>query len=167
MLRSLFPLLLAAALPASGQQGTSQPVSRPVLRALPLGTDTQLVARSSSAALSHSAGPQTAPLETVTPPSPLDAKPTGDDALRLQIFLDQANFGPGVIDGKPGRFTELAVYSWNEVNGYPVEDWVAVNTAARKQSPTRWLLPWCPMSSMTGWIPTCRPSPASKRRKSA
>ena len=59
-------------------------------------------------------------------------KPTGDDAVRLQIFLDEANFGPGVIDGKPGRFTELAVQSWNEVHGYPIDDWVAANTAARK-----------------------------------
>ena len=64
--------------------------------------------------------------------SQLDVKPTGDDALRLQIFLDEANFGPGIIDAKPGRFTELAVQSWNEVNGYPIEDWVAANTAARK-----------------------------------
>ncbi len=67
--------------------------------------------------------------------SPLDVKPTGEDAVRLQIFLDQSNFGPGVIDGKPGRFTELAVQSWNQVNGYPDENWSAVNTAARKAVP--------------------------------
>ena len=81
------------------------------------------------------ANPPVAPPPVTPPPSPLTAKPTGDDALRLQIFLDQANFGPGVIDAKPGHFTELAVYSWNEVNGFPVEDWVAVNTAARKAVP--------------------------------
>ena len=75
---------------------------------------------------------QATPIETVSAPSPLDVKPTGDDAVRLQIFLDEAKFGPGVIDGKPGQFTELAVQSWNEVNGYPALDWTAVNTAARK-----------------------------------
>lgn len=75
------------------------------------------------------------PIESISAPTPLDIKPTGDDALRLQIFLDEANFGPGVIDGKPGRFTELAVRSWNEVNGHPLDDWTAVNTAARKAVP--------------------------------
>lgn len=73
------------------------------------------------------------PLEATAPaPPPIDQKPEGDDAVRLQIFLDQANFGPGVIDGKAGRFTELAARSWNEVHGHPPDDWTAVNTAARK-----------------------------------
>ena len=58
--------------------------------------------------------------------------PDGDDALRLQVFLDQSNFGPGVIDCKAGRFTELAVKSWNEVNGHPPDDRGAVMKAARE-----------------------------------
>ena len=62
----------------------------------------------------------------------VQGKPTGDDAIRLQIFLDQLNFGPGVIDGKPGLFTEHAVKAWNEVNGHPLEDWTAVIAAANK-----------------------------------
>ncbi len=62
----------------------------------------------------------------------VQGKPTGDDAIRLQIFLDQLNFGPGVIDGKPGLFTEHAVKTWNEVNGHPLEDWTAVIAAANK-----------------------------------
>jgi len=62
----------------------------------------------------------------------LAGKPQGADAVRLQIFLDQSNFGPGVIDGKPGLFTEHAVMSWNEVNGHPLNDWVTVMTAARE-----------------------------------
>jgi len=61
--------------------------------------------------------------------------PTGADAVRLQIFLDQSNFGPGVIDGKPGRFTVLAVESWNEVNGYPPGDMGPVMKAAREEVP--------------------------------
>ena len=147
MLRFLFPMLLAASLPAAGQPAASQPVTaqpatRPVLRAEPVGRDDAAIARAAAAALTASAAtfkpaanPPTPPPPVKPPPSPLNAKPTGDDALRLQIFLDQANFGPGVIDAKPGHFTELAVYSWNEVNGFPVEDWVAVNTAARKAVP--------------------------------
>lgn len=58
--------------------------------------------------------------------------PEGEDAVRLQIFLDQANFGPGVIDGKPGRFTVLAVDSWNEVHGHPAGDLGPVTSAAAK-----------------------------------
>jgi lipoprotein-anchoring transpeptidase ErfK/SrfK len=64
--------------------------------------------------------------------SSVDDRPTGDDALRLQVFLDQSNFGPGVIDGKVGRFTELAMISWNEVNGHPANDKTAVMNAARE-----------------------------------
>jgi lipoprotein-anchoring transpeptidase ErfK/SrfK len=59
-------------------------------------------------------------------------KPTGLDAVRLQIFLDQQNFGPGVIDGKPGLFTEHAVMSWNELQGHAHQDWSAALTAAKQ-----------------------------------
>jgi len=154
MLRFLIPMLFTAVLsaagqPAASQASTAQPAIRPVLRAESAGGDDARIAKATAAALTASAttsksaanalAPAAAkppvPPPPVKPPSPLNAKPTGDDALRLQIFLDQANFGPGVIDGKPGHFTELAVYSWNEVNGFPVEDWVAVNTAARKAVP--------------------------------
>jgi lipoprotein-anchoring transpeptidase ErfK/SrfK len=62
----------------------------------------------------------------------LTGKPQGADAVRLQIFLDQQNFGPGVIDGKPGLFTEHAVMSWNEVHGHPLTDWTTVLAAAQK-----------------------------------
>jgi len=69
----------------------------------------------------------------------LKGKPLGADAVRLQIFLDQQHFGPGVIDGKPGLFTEHAVMSWNEVNGHALHDWTTVQTAA-KQSVSQHLI---------------------------
>ena len=56
---------------------------------------------------------------------------TAEDALRLQIFLDQSHFGPGVIDGKPGRFTSHARESWNEVNGHAPENLDAIIKQAR------------------------------------
>jgi len=66
--------------------------------------------------------------------SPLLSDPVSrDDAVRLQIFLDESHFGPGVIDGKPGRFTLLAVDSWNEVHGHPPGSLDAVLAAARDQ----------------------------------
>ncbi|WP_035616210.1 L,D-transpeptidase [Haloferula sp. BvORR071] len=61
--------------------------------------------------------------------------PKGEDAVRLQIFLDQSNFGPGIIDGKPGRFTVQAVDSWNEVHGHAPGDLGPVMEAARKTVP--------------------------------
>ena len=50
----------------------------------------------------------------------------GEDAVRLQIFLDQRLFGPGFIDGKPGRFTSRAVYAYNRSKGRSPGDWTAV-----------------------------------------
>jgi lipoprotein-anchoring transpeptidase ErfK/SrfK len=102
-------------------------------------------------------------------PSPLDVKPTGDDAIRLQIFLDEAYFGPGVIDGKPGRFTELAVRSWNEVHGHPIDDWTAVNAAARKAVPNPLAVAVVPETAKQ-WVdpslPTKRSLQAKKKRMS-
>jgi len=146
MLRLVSPVFLALAVFAQAQQEISPtpPATRPVLKALPIGGDDDITSKpldggeaivpEKPVAPVVPAPPpivQATPIVTVSPPSPLDVKPTGDDAVRLQVFLDEAKFGPGVIDGKPGQFTELAVQSWNEVNGYPINDWVAVNTAAR------------------------------------
>jgi lipoprotein-anchoring transpeptidase ErfK/SrfK len=80
--------------------------------------------------------PESVPLEKpLETNAVLQGKPTGEDAIRLQIFLDQQNFGPGVIDGKPGLFTEHAVKAWNEVYGHPIDDWNAVLVEARKSVP--------------------------------
>ncbi len=45
-----------------------------------------------------------------------------DQAVQLQIFLDQKNFGPGIIDGKPGLFTRLAVNNYNTSLGRDKND---------------------------------------------
>jgi len=104
------------------------------------------------------------PLQTVSPPSPLEVKPIGDDALRLQIFLDEAKFGPGIIDGRPGRFTELAVQSWNEVNGHPIDDWVAANTAARKAVPNPMAVAIVP-DFVNDWVDGSLPTKVSLQAK--
>jgi lipoprotein-anchoring transpeptidase ErfK/SrfK len=151
-------IVLMAAVSAHGQQQlASQAVNRPVLRALPLGGDVV------SAETTIVPNPAAAPADT-PPPSPLDAKPTGEDAIRLQIFLDEADFGPGVIDGKPGRFTELAVFSWNEVNGHPINDFIAVNTAARKAVPNPLAVAVVP-DAATEWVDTTLPQKRSEQAK--
>jgi hypothetical protein len=45
-----------------------------------------------------------------------------ENAMRLQVFLDQKLFGPGVIDGKPGHFTKLAIQNYNRSLGRPLND---------------------------------------------
>jgi len=117
---------------------TSPAPTRVVLRALPLGGDDDIASRPLVEDLPATAVTpieKAIPLETVSESSPPEVKPTGDDAVRLQIFLDESMFGPGVIDGKPGLFSQLAVKSWNEVNGHPLDDWYHVNTAAREAVP--------------------------------
>ncbi len=108
------------------------------------------------------------PIEAATAvtPSPLDAKPVGEDAIRLQIFLDDSNFGPGVIDGKPGLFSELAVQAWNEVNGHPIEDWTAVNAAARKAVPNPLATAIVPdfTKAWVGNLPTSKAQQAKRNR---
>jgi lipoprotein-anchoring transpeptidase ErfK/SrfK len=105
------------------------------------------------------------PLTPEPPQVARNVKPTGDDALSLQIFLDEANLGPGVIDGRPGRFTELAVQSWNEVNGYPLDDWVAVVSAARKAVPTPLAVAVVP-DMVKDWVNPELPTKYSRQAKS-
>ena len=167
MFRFVFPTIIALTALAPAQP-TPPPV-RPVLRALPLGGDDDINSQAAPAAdpvapnappiLVRPAPPvvQATPIKTVSTPSLLEIKPIGDDALRLQIFLDEAKFGPGVIDGRPGQFTDLAVQSWNEVNGYPISDWIAVNTAARKAVPNPLAIAIVPDIS-TAWVDTSLPT---------
>ena len=46
--------------------------------------------------------------------------------VRLQIYLDEKRFGPGFIDGKPGKFTTKAVHSYNRSMGRQPDDWEAL-----------------------------------------
>jgi lipoprotein-anchoring transpeptidase ErfK/SrfK len=172
---SIFIALTTLA-PAQQEPAPASPPTRPVLRALPLGGDDDLNSQPTPGAEPVLAvkpavlvkpvlplAPAT-PIQTSSAATPLEAKPSGDDALRLQIFLDEAEFGPGVIDGRPGRFTELAVQSWNEVNGHPVEDWVAANTAARKMVPNPLAIAIVP-DFVNDWVDGSLPTKVSLQAK--
>ena len=50
--------------------------------------------------------------------------------VRLQIYLDEKRFGPGFIDGKPGKFTTKAVHSYNRSMGREPDDWEALRKEA-------------------------------------
>lgn len=40
-----------------------------------------------------------------------------DETVRLQIFLDARNFGPGVVDGREGEFTAKALHAYRRAHG--------------------------------------------------
>jgi lipoprotein-anchoring transpeptidase ErfK/SrfK len=66
----------------------------------------------------------TAPLMLLAGCSTLPTSPTpgtgpSDRTVRIQIFLDQENFGPGVVDGQMGEFTLKARDRWLSVSGLP------------------------------------------------
>lgn len=70
---------------------------------------------------------ESAPLPT--PPPTVEYKsdvakavPVGDRelAVRLQVFLDQKNFGPGKIDGRAKEFTLKALGRYQKTQGLPV-----------------------------------------------
>lgn len=153
-------LTLLAVLSGFIATATAQPApaAGPAIKALPAEGDPNAPSK---------AAPATASLDGPLPSS--EGKPKGDDAVRLQIFLDQNHFGPGIVDGKPGRFTELAVLAWNEVNGHPSDDWHAVMEAARKTVPNPFATAVVP-DAVKDWVdpalPTARSEQAKKKRMS-
>lgn len=156
--RLLFLLALITNASAQAPAPAPAPETTPILKALPAEGDPNAPSK---------VAPATASLEGPLPSA--DGKPTGDDAIRLQIFLDQARFGPGIVDGKPGRFTELAVFAWNEVNGHPSDDWHAVMDAARKAVPNPLATAVVP-DAVKDWVdpslPTSRSGQAKKKKMS-
>src|SRR5213083_3319245 len=70
--------------------------------------------------------------ERTTPPPRVYpvALPNYDEetATRLQIFLDNSDFGPGKIDGRMGEFFRKALISYKHANAMPktgaVDQWM-------------------------------------------
>ncbi|MGJ8671353.1 L,D-transpeptidase family protein [Rubritalea sp.] len=56
-----------------------------------------------------------------------------EDGTRLQIYLDKLNFGPGVIDGKPGQYTKMAIASFNKKYGRDEDDISVVQDLANQE----------------------------------
>jgi len=101
------------------------------------------VGAAAAAAPAAPAGTRAAPAKPVAAGPPA-AKPAAKPAvapeptleefesqLRLQIFLDGENFGPGVVDGRKGEFTRKAIAAWNVAHDIEdVDDLTAVTAAA-------------------------------------
>lgn len=88
---------------------------------------------------------RSAPRESMAPPAagrpkaasgskpPASPQPTTEEfegQLRLQVYLDGANYGPGVVDGRMGEFTRKAIAAWNVAHDVADVDDVASVTAA-------------------------------------
>lgn len=159
--KTLFLSLIAAAVPASGESQalralpvdpseiTPQETVRPLAPVAPVTPAVPAAEIIPLAPGTVKLPPRKASVKTDAPE--IANLPTGEDALRLQIFLDQSNFGPGVIDGKPGRFTVLAVDAWNEVHGHAAGDLGPVMAAARKAVPNAFATAVVP-ASVDKWV---------------
>ncbi|MCZ7592527.1 MAG: L,D-transpeptidase [Kiritimatiellae bacterium] len=63
---------------------------------------------------------ESVPNSRIAPGAPLlaaEVERTADEVLRLQVFLDRANFSPGTLDGRWGPQTENALAAWQKREG--------------------------------------------------
>ncbi|MFL6530746.1 MAG: L,D-transpeptidase family protein [Chthoniobacterales bacterium] len=91
--------------------------------------------------------PPTSPTPPPRPtpvPTPMVALPNYDEptSVRLQIFLDNHNFGPGKIDGEMGEFFRKALLAYKRANGMPLNG--ALDQSFLNEVPepyTTWTIP--------------------------
>lgn len=63
--------------------------------------------------------------------------------LRIQIFLDEARFGPGVLDGRIGEFTRMAAAAWCVSRDKAGDDEMAAVGAAAGRAVTTLYAAYC------------------------
>lgn len=149
----------------------------PVLRAEPLTEqEAQLVRPRTDAQEAARLALTPAPEPLTAEPLPVPAiavvasvPPLGEDAVRVQIFLEQKNFGPGVLDGKIGLFTKLAAQTWFTSQGMGPVDWDALTLMAREAVPSAFTTSVIPETA-SAWVdptlPTKRSGQAARKRMS-
>ncbi len=67
--------------------------------------------------------------------APLPPKEDVAANLRLQIYLDENNFGPGYLDGKIGEYGKKAASVYNQIKGIPVGNYHALIEASGRRVP--------------------------------
>lgn len=65
----------------------------------------------------------------------LPAKEDLEANLRIQIYLDENNFGPGNLDGKLGEFGKKAASVYNQIHGVPVGNYYRLIKASQDRVP--------------------------------
>ena len=92
----------------------------------------------SSLLVAQDAAPRAVPVDLADADgnyAPLPSKTDLEGNLRLQIFLDQNNFGPGYLDGRIGEFGKKAASVYNQIHGVPVGNYHRMIEAAKKDVP--------------------------------
>ncbi len=82
--------------------------------------------------------PKAIPLDLADQDGNFAALPAKDDLeanLRIQIYLDENNFGPGYLDGKIGEFGKKAASVFNQIRGIPVGNYYGLIEASKKRVP--------------------------------
>jgi lipoprotein-anchoring transpeptidase ErfK/SrfK len=90
------------------------------------------------------AGKPTPPPRPTPVPTPMVALPNYNEetSVRLQIFLDNHNFGPGKIDGQMGEFFRKALLAYKRANGMPTNGSVDQSLLAEvPDAYTTWVIP--------------------------
>lgn len=118
------------------------------------------------------------PVEEPTPAAPVKVKPSVDEngkptdfesSVRLQIFLDEKRFGPGFIDGDPGKFTTKAVHAYNRSKGRQPDDWRALMAEVNKTLSTTYVMAKVPEAAkewVNPLVPTKYEDQAKEKRLS-
>ena len=68
------------------------------------------------------------PKNTTASPPRGESKPSRDDVVKLQIYLDEQNFSPGKIDGQYGGFTAKSWQRYQQAEGVAPTDKFDVKT---------------------------------------
>jgi len=67
--------------------------------------------------------------------APLPDQTEVETIVRIQIYLDEHQHGPGYIDGRIGEFGKKAASVYNQIRGIPVGNWHGLIQAASKAVP--------------------------------
>ncbi len=129
------PIMQAAPTPTPSPRAFRFPFSKPTPAPQPVSTPLPV---------SRPKPSPTSPPRAVPVPTPVVALPNYDEAtsVRLQIFLDNHNFGPGKIDGRMGEFFRKALLSYKRANGMSTTGAVDASLLAEvPEAYTNWVIP--------------------------
>lgn len=117
-MENLFPISLSRMRPCSELMKKSA-----VTLVAALALSTTLSRGAEEAAPTPAPDPAPAQLVVASEPAVAKAEPVAEQEVvtRLQIFLDQQNFGPGKIDGAWGEFTGKALGRYALAKGLPMD----------------------------------------------
>jgi lipoprotein-anchoring transpeptidase ErfK/SrfK len=67
--------------------------------------------------------------------APIPREEEVETIVRIQIYLDEHQHGPGYIDGRLGEFSKKAASVYNQIRGVPIGNWHGLIDASAKTVP--------------------------------